>query len=218
MLQNALPAMHAPAVASASSAPALHVAPVHKQATLANWASDFMSQTVQRSSPQAAREMSSPAPQVESSANLAQRMSPAPAFGMQWSPPPMGMHMPSRVMSPLSQAQFPASAALWDKEFQSHETSVIAQPVPQVAEASASALTEAPQMLHDADDLARTAGELIETVKNEQNPKFKNSQFMQLMRGLRDGEIVVDGNDMVKRAEASEAVTKDKGKGRMQGD
>lgn len=49
----------------------------------------------------------------------------------------------------------------------------------------------------DADELARTAGLLIDTVRGEQNPKFKNSQFMGLMQQLRDREVVIEGNDMV---------------------
>lgn len=49
----------------------------------------------------------------------------------------------------------------------------------------------------DGDELARTAGQLIENLKHETNPKFQNSQFLGLMRQLRDGEVVVDGNKMV---------------------
>lgn len=38
---------------------------------------------------------------------------------------------------------------------------------------------------------------LLETVRDEQNPKFKNSAFMGLMQQLRDREVTVDGNTMV---------------------
>ena len=48
---------------------------------------------------------------------------------------------------------------------------------------------------HDA--LARTAGQLVEALREEQNPKFKNSQFMGLMRSLADRTSVVEGNDIV---------------------
>jgi peroxin-5 len=51
--------------------------------------------------------------------------------------------------------------------------------------------------LQDADDLARTAGSVLETIKDEQNPKFQNSQFMGLMKQLRDRMVIVQGNDMV---------------------
>ena len=70
---------------------------------------------------------------------------------------------------------------------------------------------------HNPDELARTAALLIDTVKSETNPKFKNSAFMGLMRQLRDGEVVVEGNDMVQRSDTTggvEAPMNTKGKGR----
>lgn len=51
---------------------------------------------------------------------------------------------------------------------------------------------------HDAQsasDLARVAGELIHNVSHETNDKFKNSQFLNLMRHIRDREIEVRNND-----------------------
>jgi peroxin-5 len=47
------------------------------------------------------------------------------------------------------------------------------------------------------DELARTAGLLIDAVSHEANPKFKQSQFLSMMRQLRDHEVVVEGNQMV---------------------
>jgi len=68
------------------------------------------------------------------------------------------------------------------------------------------------------DDLARAAGEIINAVSHDENPKFKNSQFLGLMRQLRDHDVVVEGNDMVHASEASKAtnlpVTDAKGKGK----
>lgn len=49
----------------------------------------------------------------------------------------------------------------------------------------------------DADELARTAGLLIEAVKDETNPKFKNSVFLGLMRQLRDREAVIEGTQII---------------------
>lgn len=45
----------------------------------------------------------------------------------------------------------------------------------------------------------------MDAVKHEENPKFKNSQFMSLMRQLRDGEMTVEGNEMVPATEATSA-------------
>ncbi|KAF7979849.1 hypothetical protein HWV62_40599 [Athelia sp. TMB] len=50
---------------------------------------------------------------------------------------------------------------------------------------------------HDTDELARTAGMLVDSLRDEQNAKFKNSAFMGLMRQLRDHEVVVEGDKMV---------------------
>jgi peroxin-5 len=50
----------------------------------------------------------------------------------------------------------------------------------------------------DDDELARTAGMLVDAVKEETNPKFKNSAFLSFMRQVRDKEVVVDGNDLVR--------------------
>ena len=53
------------------------------------------------------------------------------------------------------------------------------------------------QLANDGDELARTAAVLLENVKDETNPKFQNSQFLGLMKQLRDGQMVVEGNQMV---------------------
>ena len=51
---------------------------------------------------------------------------------------------------------------------------------------------------HDeADELARTAGQLLENVKGEQSQKFQESNFLSLMRQLRDKEVRVDGDKLV---------------------
>jgi peroxin-5 len=45
--------------------------------------------------------------------------------------------------------------------------------------------------------LARTAGLLVRSVDHEKNPKFANSQFLGLMKQLRDRTAIVEGNDIV---------------------
>lgn len=47
------------------------------------------------------------------------------------------------------------------------------------------------------DDMARTAAMLIDSIDVEKNEKFKNSSFMHLMHGLRDGELRVEGDKIV---------------------
>lgn len=60
----------------------------------------------------------------------------------------------------------------------------------------------------DNDELSRTAGLLVDSLKDEENPKFKNSEFMGFMRQLRDKEMIVDGEKIVP---SSEATTSTKG-------
>ncbi|KAF8973114.1 hypothetical protein BDZ97DRAFT_1779464 [Flammula alnicola] len=101
----------------------------------------------------------------------------------------------------------------WDREFNAQElhlasqSSLVTQEVEQIQE-----IRQPPA--NEADELARTAGLLLENVKHEQNPKFQKSQFMGLMKQLRDGEVIVDGNTMVQSDGRTSAQVDVKGKGR----
>jgi hypothetical protein len=45
-----------------------------------------------------------------------------------------------------------------------------------------------------ADELAKTAGQLLDYVRHDQSQKFKESNFLALMRQLRDREVIIDGD------------------------
>ncbi|THH32280.1 hypothetical protein EUX98_g1915 [Antrodiella citrinella] len=139
---------------------------------------------------------------------------------MQWTPSPGlmngygPMHMPGFATQDLIQQQQTTSqsnAVDWDKEFQSHEAFLTADAADVTANNIEHALqdAQAESSIHayDGDELARTAGLLVETVQHEENPKFKNSEFMGLMRQLRDREMVVEGNQMVKNADGASWAT-----------
>ena len=49
----------------------------------------------------------------------------------------------------------------------------------------------------DAEELARTAGQLLENVKDDQSQKFQESNFLSLMRQLRDKGVRVEGDKLV---------------------
>ena len=49
----------------------------------------------------------------------------------------------------------------------------------------------------DAEELAKTAGQLLENVKGDQSQKFKDCNFLSLMRQLRDKEVRVEGDKLV---------------------
>ena len=53
------------------------------------------------------------------------------------------------------------------------------------------------RVVEEADELSRTAGQLLETLATEQSPKFRESNFLALMRKLRDKEVIVEGGEMV---------------------
>ncbi|KAI0949348.1 hypothetical protein AcW1_008987 [Taiwanofungus camphoratus] len=141
-----------------------------------------------------------------------------------WSPAPVGYSMnhsdPMGVqyfgIPAQSQGSVPqVDSRQWDQEFKSQEGSLssnvaltLQQPVQAEPQASA------PSEVQDSDELARTAGRLMETVRNEQNPKFKNSEFLGLMRQLRDGEVVVEDNQMIPKEQATSSSVDVKGKGR----
>jgi hypothetical protein len=50
---------------------------------------------------------------------------------------------------------------------------------------------------NDDDELAATAGKLLSSVSDNTSEKFQNSQFLTLMRRLRDREVRVQGEDIV---------------------
>jgi len=72
--------------------------------------------------------------------------------------------------------------------------------------------------LTEQDALARAAGEVVEALREEQNPKFKNSRFMGLMRSLADRTSVVEGKDIIPTpsvpVDITSAISKGKGKER----
>ncbi|KAM5532856.1 hypothetical protein V8D89_013497 [Ganoderma adspersum] len=218
-LNRNLPASHSQVVQAQSP---IHSPPL--QAGPAAWAADFLQQapgssasalagkSVQRQeTPMSIEEHPAVLPQGSSSFMSSMSWRPSMAMGTPQFAPMSGMQ------AGFSQAQPQIDAAKWDQEFRSQELSLTSTvEVPSRAET----ITEEPvrAQTHDPDDLARTAGLLLDTVQGETNAKFKNSAFMGLMRQLRDGEMTVEGNEMVQRSEAIgggvQSSTDVKGKGR----
>ncbi|KAI0040007.1 TPR-like protein [Auriscalpium vulgare] len=185
-----------------------------------SWAADFLVQVPKAAAGPSLRVESArvdgPPGQVEQKLGVftpPRQMYPAqmPMFSMNQVPQMRTQHTPQPVQ--LDQN-------LLERAFLSHEPMVQDQAHPARSE--------------DADELARTAGLVVESVTHEQNPKFKNSQFLSLMRGLRDRTfknsqflslmrglrdrtVVVEGNDMVTSAPTSRAgaASDAKGKGRQ---
>ncbi|KAL5000610.1 hypothetical protein BDV10DRAFT_192664 [Aspergillus recurvatus] len=56
--------------------------------------------------------------------------------------------------------------------------------------------------VHDADELARTAGHLLNSVSHETNQKFRESNFLALMRRIRDREVQLEGDEFRETAQS----------------
>ncbi|KAI0358408.1 TPR-like protein [Trametes cingulata] len=225
-LHRSLPASHLQTpvhMQSPAQTPALQAGP-------AAWAADFLQQ---QPGPSASHMLAGKALERQASPMaVEQNMSPmvqnAPGAFMPnvaWNTP-MGLNAThfspmTGVQQGISQIQTPQiDAAKWDQEFRSQELSLnSANPATSahIAPPVAAERTEPASRAHEADELARTAGVLLDTVQGETNPKFKNSAFMGLMRQLRDREVILDGNDFVQRDDASvgaQSAADAKGKGR----
>lgn len=60
----------------------------------------------------------------------------------------------------------------------------------------------------DADELSRTAGQLLNSVQHDTSDKFQNSQFLALMRKIRDGEVRVEGEEFKEALGSDKMVSK----------
>lgn len=66
----------------------------------------------------------------------------------------------------------------------------------------------------ERDELARTAGRLVSSVEHDQSAKFKQSNFLDLMRKIRDKQAGIQGDNIVENANLDTSSTLDKGKGK----
>ncbi|KIM45239.1 hypothetical protein M413DRAFT_441922 [Hebeloma cylindrosporum] len=188
----------------------------------AAWASDFIQNQPLHATPQQV---------VHASQNMDVQIDMQPKHathgpqtqgGMQWNPAlsnfrmnPMTKFMPQMPMQQNIQSQFALShqKISWDQEFNAQELQLASTSslIDQHLEEKGSIQRQAE---NEQDELARTAGMLLENIKHEQNPKFQKSQFMGLMKQLRDGEIIVEGNKMVESDGRTSSQIDVKGKGR----
>jgi hypothetical protein len=70
-------------------------------------------------------------------------------------------------------------------------------PVHERVEEQAEQEKEKEQPRNDEDEMAATAGRLLERVADNTSEKFQNSQFLELMRRLRDREVRVEEDKIV---------------------
>ncbi|KAJ3910324.1 hypothetical protein F5879DRAFT_1013201 [Lentinula edodes] len=198
-----------------------------KQNVVADWAVDFLTQQpMQASSPQplAAAATQSTVSSMHSSAassttQAVNMIRPAQVmpFGSTWNATMQFIPSANSFQATtVPRSVLPDAQLSWYKEFDAQQS----DSVPTEGLSNANAQEEAPQSFREQDELSRTAGLLLETVKTEKNPKFQNSIFMNLMTQLRDQKVVVRGNEMVENdgthtvGQDSRVDVKGKGKGK----
>jgi len=105
-------------------------------------------------------------------------------------------------------------ASQWAKAFESRSAD------PKLQDRSASPpLMQNYRSAATDDALAQTAGDILESISADQNPKLKQSSFLNLMRQLRDREVAVEGNEVVEgdgQGTYQSTSKLDKGKARAQ--
>lgn len=102
-----------------------------------------------------------------------------------------------RLMStyPLLSNPLPISQSnIWDELEAAGYTR---SPTPEQVEQQPEQKKEDQTPVHDDDEMAETAGRLLERVADNTSEKFQNSQFLELMRRLRDREVRVEGDKVV---------------------
>ncbi|KAF8160800.1 hypothetical protein B0H34DRAFT_698115 [Crassisporium funariophilum] len=195
----------------------INQAPRMQHNPLASWAADFVQQQPMHS-PVSQQAISSQSVMNMQADTRAQHSSPGP---VQWTPAISNYRMnsmpgfvPQMPMQHMQQHQPVINKEIsWDKEFSAQELHLASSSSAVLQEAEQKQETHQ-QSAHEGDELARTAGLLLENVKHEQNPKFQNSQFMGLMKQLRDGQVIVEGNQMVESEGRTSSQVDVKGKGR----
>ncbi|KAF8839469.1 TPR-like protein [Paxillus ammoniavirescens] len=203
------------ALPTASSVPVQ--SPQLQSVPSAAWAADFLTQQQQRPQAQAV--------QVKNVEMQQDRIQSPPSSiggmqsgGLPWNPAYSGYRMgsmsgmmPAMTVS-VQRPSMQTDQISWDKEFQSQEF-LLSTSAPVVAEAPPQEQHHQQRPDAPVDDMARIAAQVIDSVKHEQNPKFQKSEFMNLMRQLRDGEVKVEDDKIVPK-ELFTGSADVKGKGR----
>ncbi|KAJ5176414.1 uncharacterized protein N7482_002291 [Penicillium canariense] len=97
-----------------------------------------------------------------------------------------------------------------ETEMLAHEETARLDPIEQVHEdirIGSDTITQTEQedpltRTRDADALAQTAGQLLDSVRHDQSQKFQQSSFLALMRRIRDREVEVEGDEFRETAQS----------------
>ncbi|KAJ1020781.1 hypothetical protein NDA16_004171 [Ustilago loliicola] len=144
----------------------------------------------------------------------------ATTANMHFSPSPMLQHEQphqQHLSHTIQQSSAPqVDNAKWAEAFTAFEASskpTEAPPQPMLDDAKPAEKVDYtdPQ---ERDELARTAGRLVSSVEHDQSAKFKQSNFLDLMRKIRDKQAGIQGDNIVENADMDVSSSLDKGKGK----
>ncbi|KAJ1965213.1 hypothetical protein IWQ62_002721 [Dispira parvispora] len=123
--------------------------------------------------------------------------SPAMAYSAHAPIPTVTATMPGAPVEKLD----PKLLSAFDQAFEEAEQNLRSQTANNEVSTQPGESAEATQRgnenVEDRDALAQAAADLLDSVNLDNNPKFKNSQFMSLMQQLRNKEATIDGSDIV---------------------
>ncbi|KAE8259635.1 hypothetical protein A4X13_0g863 [Tilletia indica] len=201
------------------------------------WAQDFLKSSMQQNQQQQ--------PQSPSAVNVNPLQRPAysaqfgaPMGAMQWGgataahyptmqtglhaadSPHAAVHAANQHKQTTAEPAWATAFAAFDQQHQQHESMDTQQEQqgsqPQEVGVEPEQQQRPLNTIEDADELAQTAGRLMETIAHEEDTKFKQSRFLDLMRRLRDREAGIEGTEIVDTdPNAPAAAMRDvKGKGR----
>lgn len=118
----------------------------------------------------------------------------------------------NKAFGDYDEAEFKDELANWAKDKEEVEEEQTAQQgLQQDAPHAAEEVAEAPQerentrRIRDDEELAQAALSILNSVSGNDSEKFKNSNFLELMRRIGNREVVVDGSNLV-NAETGEAL------------
>ncbi|EEP80800.1 predicted protein [Uncinocarpus reesii 1704] len=172
-------------------------APTHGPVS-SGWHNEFMnhSQSIQPSS--------MPQKQMMHSPLMNRQFQPMSNFSSQMDSSQMLQPQNSQATEVFDESAFEAAFAEARAEVESQESKLqqvddepmdnVAPPLETIRIGSDTILATQ-EGVDEAEELAKTAGQLLESVSHDQSQKFKESNFLALMRQLRDREVTVEGDE-----------------------
>ncbi|CDU25625.1 related to peroxisomal targeting signal receptor [Sporisorium scitamineum] len=196
-----------------------------RAAASSGWATDFLSAEASRSNIQA-QPTQQPMHVKQHAAHavhpnvipmgLRMGMMPHDAHNMLFSHSQMHEHQPPQQhFSPAQQSSTAPQLdnAKWAEAFTAFEaSSQHAEPAPALATDAKPIEKVDYANPQERDELAQTAGRLLSSIEHDQSTKFRQSNFLDLMRKIRDKQAGIQGDNIVENADIAAIPILDKGK------